>query len=151
MLHLHCLAWLKEMSRFSDLCKKIASEDEFKIQLLSFLDQVIKCELTPIDTNQVLTEVGPSTLPTNDASVFASQFNNNGNFVISQVQMHFWTYNAICFKYACNKTQLQYIFHVLWFLIHTLKIQGLSLSKGIMCGSTHGNLSSLLSYNSTTT
>ncbi len=42
MLHLHYLIWLKGMSSFSDLCKKIASEDQFKTRLLSFLDRVIR-------------------------------------------------------------------------------------------------------------
>ncbi len=53
MLHLHCLVWLKGLSSFSNLCRKIADEDGFKIRLLSFLNQVIRCELTPVDTNQV--------------------------------------------------------------------------------------------------
>ncbi len=60
------------MSSFSDLCKKIAGEDEFKTQLFSFLDQVIWYELTPIDTNQVLPEVGLSALATKNTSVFSS-------------------------------------------------------------------------------
>ena len=51
MLDLHYLVWLKEMSSFSDLHRKIVDEDEFKIQLLSFLDQVIKYELTVVDIN----------------------------------------------------------------------------------------------------
>ena len=44
---------------------------------MSFLDQMIRWELTPVDTNQVLSEVRPSALATNDASVFASQLKND--------------------------------------------------------------------------
>ncbi len=60
------------MSSFSDLCRKIADEDRFKIRLLSFLDQVIRFELTPVDTNQILPEVGTLALVALDAFVFAS-------------------------------------------------------------------------------
>ncbi len=110
MLYLHCLVWLKEMSSFSDLRKKIAGEDQFKTRLLSFLDRVIRCELTPVDTNQVLPEVGPSASATNNASGFASQLNDDANLVASRVQMHSWTHNATYFKYGHNKTQCQFNF-----------------------------------------
>ncbi len=104
MLHLHCLVWLKRMASFSDLCRKIADKDGFKIRLLSFLDQVIRYKLIPIDTNQISPEVGPSVLAIPDASVFASQLKDDANLVTSQVQMHFRTHNATCFKYGCNTT-----------------------------------------------
>ncbi len=110
MLHLYCLVLLKEISSFSDLCKKIAGEDQFKTRLLSFLDQVIRCELTPVDTNQVLPEVKPLTLTANDASVFASQLNDDANLVTSRVQMHSRTHNATFFKYGRNKTQCRFNF-----------------------------------------
>ena len=71
------------MSSFSDLQRKIVDKNEFKTRLLSFLDQVIRCKLTPVDTNQVLSEVGPSALATNNASVFALQLKDNANLVIS--------------------------------------------------------------------
>ena len=98
------------MSSFSDLCRKIVDEDRFKIRLLSFLDQVIKCMLRPVDTNQVLLKVGPSALATTDTSVFALLLKDNANLVASQVQMHSWTHNATYFKYSYNKTQYQFNF-----------------------------------------
>ncbi len=52
ILHLHCLVWLKGMPSFSDLRRKIVDEDGFKAQLLFFLDQVIRCKLTPVDTDK---------------------------------------------------------------------------------------------------
>ncbi len=110
MLHLYYLVWLKGMSSFSDLHKKIAGEDQFKTRLLSFLDQVIRCELTPVDTNQVLPKVGPSALAANNASVFVSQLNDDANLIASRVQMHSQTHNATCFKYDRNKTQCRFNF-----------------------------------------
>ncbi len=71
------------MSSFSDLCNKIAGEDKFKTQIVLFFDQVIRCELTLVDTNQILLEVGPSISTANDTSIFASQLNNNTNLVVS--------------------------------------------------------------------
>lgn len=59
------------MCSFLDLHRKIADENGFKTRLFSFLDQVIKYKLTPIDTNQVLPKVGSSILITKDISVFA--------------------------------------------------------------------------------
>lgn len=70
------------MSCFSDLYKKIADKDKFKTWLLSFLDQIIKCESIPIDINQVLSEVGLLTLAANDTSVFVSQLNDNINLIL---------------------------------------------------------------------
>lgn len=70
MLHLHYLVWLKGLSSFSDLQKRIIDKNRFKTRLLSFLDQVIKGKLTLVDTNQLLPEVGPLALATNDASIF---------------------------------------------------------------------------------
>lgn len=71
------------MSSFFDLYKKIAGEDKLKIQLLSFLDQIIRCKSTPINTNQVLLEVKLSVLATNDASDLTFQLNNDANLVTS--------------------------------------------------------------------
>ncbi len=110
MLYLHCLVWLKGISSFSDLCRKIADEDGFKIRLLLFVDQVIRYKLTPVDTNQVLPKVVPSASATPDGSIFASQLKDNTNLVASQVQMHSWTHNATCFKYDHNKTQCRFNF-----------------------------------------
>ncbi len=110
MLHLYCLVWLKKMSSFSGLCRNIANEDECKIRLLSFLDQVIRCELTPMDTNQVLPKVGPSASAAPDASVFASQLKDNANLVAFRVQMHSRTHNATYFKYGRNITQCRFHF-----------------------------------------
>ncbi len=73
------------MSSFFNLRKTIAGEDKFKTRLLSFLDQVIRYELIPVDINQVLPEIGPLALATNDASVFALQLNDDANLVASQV------------------------------------------------------------------
>lgn len=91
------------MSIFSDLCKKIPGEYEFNTKLPSFFDQVIRCELTLVDTNQVLLQIRLSALGTNNASAFAFQLNNDTNLIISQVQMHSRTHNATCFKYGYNK------------------------------------------------
>ena len=85
MLHLHCLVWLKRISSFFNLQRKVVDEDGFKIRLLSFLDQVIRCELIFVDINQVLLEVGPLASATNDASVFALQLKDNVNLVTSEV------------------------------------------------------------------
>ncbi len=98
------------MSSFSDLRKKIADEDGFKIQLFSFPDQVIRCKLTPVDTNQVLSEIGPSASAAPDAFVFASQLKDDTNLVASQMQIHSWIHNAIYFKYGHNKTQCRFNF-----------------------------------------
>ncbi len=67
-------------------------------------------ELTPVDTNQVLLEVGPLASAANDTSVFASQLNNDANLVASRVQIHSRTHNATCFKYSRNKTQCRFNF-----------------------------------------
>ncbi len=87
MLHLHCLVWLKRMSSFSDLQRKIVDGDGFKARLLSFLNQVIRCELTPVDTDKVLLEVGPSaaTIGKDKASSFTSWLKDDANLVASQV------------------------------------------------------------------
>lgn len=77
------------MFSFSDLHKRIVDEDRFKIQLLSFLDQVIRYELTSVDTNQVLPEIRPSISAIKDVSVFALQLKDDANLIISEVQMHF--------------------------------------------------------------
>ena len=98
MHNFHCLVWLKEMSSFFDLRKKIAGEDQFKSQLFLFLDKVIRFELTHVDTIQVLPQVGPLTLAANNTSVFAFHLNDNANLVASRVQMHSQTYNATCFN-----------------------------------------------------
>lgn len=74
MLHLYCLVFHKTMSSFSDLSKRIVDEDGFKIRLLSFLDQVISCEMTPVDTNQVLLKIELSTSTINNASVLPYNF-----------------------------------------------------------------------------
>lgn len=112
MLHLYCLVWLKGMSSFFDLRRKIVEKDKFKAWLLSFLDQVIRCELTLMDTNKVLPEVKPAAAISSEdeASSFALQLKDNANHIISQVQMHSWNYNATCFKYGCNKTQCRFNF-----------------------------------------
>ena len=88
MLHLHCLVWLKGMSSFFDLQRRHIDKDEFKTQLLSFLDQVIRCELTSVDTNQVLLEVGPPASAIDDASISALQLKDDTNLVAFQVQMY---------------------------------------------------------------
>lgn len=110
MLHLNCLVWLKKMSSFFDLNEKIVDKHKFKTRLLLFLDQVIRCKLTPIDMNQVLPEIGLSSSATNDASVIVLQFKDNAILIISRVQMHFWTYNATYFKYYCIKTNCRFNF-----------------------------------------
>ncbi len=112
MLHLHCLVWLKGMSSFSDLRKKIVDEDRFKARRLSFLDQVIRCELTPVDTDKVLLEVGLSAAIAgeDEASSFALRLKKNANLVVSRVQIHSQNHNATCFKYSCNKTQCRFNF-----------------------------------------
>ena len=51
MLYFYYLVWLKGMSSFSDLYRRIVDKDTFKTQLLSFLDEVIRCELTLVDIN----------------------------------------------------------------------------------------------------
>lgn len=51
MLHFHCLVCLKRIFSFSNLHKKIIDKDKFKTRLLLFLDQIIKCELTLVNTN----------------------------------------------------------------------------------------------------
>lgn len=38
ILYLHYLEWLKEISNFFDLHRRIVDEDRFKTQILSFLD-----------------------------------------------------------------------------------------------------------------
>ncbi len=63
-----------------------------------------------MDTNQVLPEVGPLVSAANDASVFASQLNNDANLVASRVQMYSRTHNASCFKYGRNKTECRFNF-----------------------------------------
>lgn len=85
ILHLHCLVWFKGMSSFSDLRRKIVDEDGFKAWLLSFLDQVIRCELTLVDTDKVLPEVGPSvtTAGEDEASSFPSRLKDDANLVAS--------------------------------------------------------------------
>lgn len=88
-MHFYCLVLHKRMSSFSDLSKTIVDEDGFKIRLLSFLDQVISCERTPVDTNQVLSELGLLISTINDASVFALQIQDNANLITSQVQIEF--------------------------------------------------------------
>ncbi len=110
ILYLHCLVWLKERSSFSDLCRNIADKDRFKTRLLLFLDQVIRCKLTPMDTNQVLPEVGSSTLAAKNASIFAFSFKDNANLIVSRVQMYSWTHNATFFKYGHNKMQCWFNF-----------------------------------------
>ncbi len=112
MLHLHCLVWLKGMSSFSDLRRKIVDEDGFKAWLLSFLDQVIRCELTPVNTDKVLPEVGPSAAIAgeDEASSFISRLKDNANLVASRVQMYSRNHNATCFKYGRNKTQCRFNF-----------------------------------------
>lgn len=110
MLHLHYLVWLKGMSSFSDLYRKIVDEDGFKTRLLSFLYQIIRCELTLVDTNQVLPKVAPSASATDDTSVFALQLEDDANLVASRVQMHSRTHNATCFKYCHNKTKCRFNF-----------------------------------------
>ena len=88
MLHLHYLVWLKEMSSFFDFHKRIIDKDRFKTCLLSFLDQVIRCELILVDINQVLPKVGSSASAIENAFVFTLQFQNDVNLVAFQVQMH---------------------------------------------------------------
>lgn len=120
ILYFQYLLWLKNVSCFSDLCKKIAGEDRFLTRLLSFFDQVIRWKLILEDINQVLFEIGHLALATNDTFVFACQLNNDANLVISQVQMHSWTHNATCLKYGRNKTQ--YPFNFSCFIIPNLHI-----------------------------
>lgn len=71
------------MSSFSDLHKKIVDENKFKIQILSFLNQIIRYELTPVDINQVLAKVKLSVLVIDNTSVFALQLEDNTNLVVS--------------------------------------------------------------------
>lgn len=52
-------------------------------RLLSFLDQVIRYKLTPIDINHVLPQVKPSKSAANEASIFAFQLKDNSNLIIS--------------------------------------------------------------------
>ena len=81
MLYLYCLIWLKKMSSFFDFCRKIANKDGFKTKLLSFLDQVIRCKLTLVDINTVLSEVGPLVLTAKNASVFISKLKDDANLI----------------------------------------------------------------------
>ena len=71
MLHFYHLLWLNRISSFSGFHGKIVDKNTFKTQLLSFLDQVIKCKLIPINTNQVLSEIRSSALATNNTFFFA--------------------------------------------------------------------------------
>ncbi len=73
------------MSSFSDLQRKFVDEDGFKAWLFSFLDRVIRCELTPVDTDKVLPEIGPLavTVGKDEASSFTSRLKDNINFVAS--------------------------------------------------------------------
>lgn len=110
ILYFYCLVWLKRMSSSFNLHKRIVDEDGFKTWLLSSLDQVIRCKLTPVDTNQVLLEVKLSVLAINNTSVFALQLKDDANLIASRVQIHSWTHNATYFKYGYNKTKCQFKF-----------------------------------------
>lgn len=103
------------MSSFSDLHRKIANEDRFNTQLLTFLDKIIKCNFTPVDTNKVLFKIRLAELASEDASVIVSQLKYNVNLITSRLQIYFQTHNATCLKYDCNKTQ--YRFNFLWSII----------------------------------
>lgn len=89
ILHLHCLIWLTKMFSLFDLPRIIIDENRFKTQLLLFLNQVIRHELTFIVTNWVLPKIKPLISATNDAFVIALHFEDNINLVASQVQIHF--------------------------------------------------------------
>ena len=60
--------------------------------------------------NQVLLKVRLLALAIENTSIFTSQLKDNINLVISQVQMHSWTHNVICFKYDCNTIQCRFYF-----------------------------------------
>lgn len=85
MLYLYCLIWFKKILSFFDLWKKIVDKNEFKTWLISFLGQVIKCELILVDIDKVLSEVRPSAtiIGKDKASFFALQLKDNVNLVIS--------------------------------------------------------------------
>ncbi len=87
MLHLHCLVWLKGMSSFSDLRRKIVDKNGFKARLFSFLDQVIRCELTLVDIDKILPVIGPSaaTAGEDEASSFTLRLKDNANLIASRV------------------------------------------------------------------
>lgn len=92
MLYVHCLVWHKEISSFS------IDEDEFKAWLFSFLNQVIRWELTLLDTNKVLLVIEPlAAIAEDKAFSFTLQYKDNANLVVSQVEMHSQNYNASCF------------------------------------------------------
>lgn len=73
------------MSSFSNLHKRIIDKNEFKIRLLSFLNQVIRYKLTLEDTNQILPEIGPQASATNNTSIFTLKLKDDVNLIASQV------------------------------------------------------------------
>ena len=83
MLYFHYLLWLKGISSFSDVRKRIVKEESFHAQLLSFLNQNIRCELSLVDSSKFVPMNLPSTRSNDKPSVFISYLNHDANLVIS--------------------------------------------------------------------
>ena len=104
MLHLHCLVWLKGFYHLAALRKQLFSEPGFKHRMASYLDNIVKCSIQPIDPISAGSlEAPPAALEQTDTE-FAAKLAADSNAVAAKCQMHSMSHNATCFKYGAAAT-----------------------------------------------
>ncbi len=99
MLHLHYLVWLKGISYLATLQSQIQSNVEFRQQLLSFSEYIIKFSASENLHIQTLDQVCPDNNESMTMPQFADLLKSDGETVAWKVQMHSPSHNPMYYKY----------------------------------------------------